>query len=396
MPYNHVMSLTSLWISQKGELASKHIQAMVGLAGDGKLRDGSNASEEFREFLTNVPSSMLARYANECLGEDKFLEASSALQDVINEVGRRLGFTVQNGLYRGKVNEIGNDGLWHSDDTSAIILEVKTTAAYTIDLDTLANYRKKLATENKIDLEKSSILIVVGRNEKTDSLEAQVRGSRHAWDIRLISVDMLLRLVTVKEDLETPQTVQKIRQILRPKEYTKVDEIIDLVFSAAKDVKEEEKIQEELEPAEEGEKKFTPVNFREACITRLQPQLKTVLIKRTAAFFSSSDEQVGVICLNSRKHEQGTHSKYWFAFHPHQKEAIAKYPHGYVAFGCGSADLIVLIPAKEFVIWLERFWITELEDHFYWHVRIVGDKTKLTMDTKAGFGPIDVTQYLVK
>ena len=391
------MSLSSVWKLQKGEFALKPIQAMIGLAGDdGKLRDGSKASEEFREFLTNVPSSMLARYANECLGEEKFLEASSALQDVINEVGRRLGFKVQNGLYRGKVNEIGNDGLWHSDDASAIILEVKTTAAYTIDLETLANYRKKLANEKKIELEKSSILIVVGRSEKTDSLEAQVRGSRHAWDIRLISVEMLMRLVTVKEDLETPEALKKIRQILQPKEYTKVDGIIDLVFSAAKEVKEEGKLQIESEPPDEGEKKFTPVNFREACITKLQAQLKTVLIKRTAALFSSSDEKIGVICLNSRRHEQGKHSKYWFAFHPHQKETIAKHPQGYIAFGCGSADLIVFIPAKEFVLWLERFWTTELEDRFYWHVRIVGDKTKLTMDTKAGFEAIDVTQYLVK
>jgi hypothetical protein len=39
---------------------------------------------------------------------------------------------------------------------------------------------------------------------------------------------------------------------------------------------------------------------------------------------------------------------------------------------------------------------TELEDRFYWHVRIVGDKSKLTMDAKAGFQPIDVPQYLVK
>jgi hypothetical protein len=107
---------------------------MIGLAGDGKLRDGSKASEEFREFLTNVPSIMLGRYANECLGAEKFSEASAALQDVINEVGRRLGFKVQNGLYRGKVNEIGNDGLWHSDDSSAIILETKTTDTYTIEL----------------------------------------------------------------------------------------------------------------------------------------------------------------------------------------------------------------------------------------------------------------------
>jgi hypothetical protein len=368
---------------------------MVGLAGDGKLRDGGKASEEFMEFLTNVPSSMLARYGNECLSSEKFSEASAVLQDVINEVGRRLGFKVQNGLYRGKVNEIGNDGLWHSDEPWAIILEVKTTDAYTIDLDTLVNYRKKLATEKKFELERSSILIVVGRNE-TDSLEAQVRGSRHAWDIRLISVDALLRLVTVKEELEDPQVVRKIRQILRPKEYTKVDEIIDLVFSAAKDVKEEEEIEEEIETKGKGEKKFTPVNFREACITRLQAHLKTVLIKRSAALFSSADETVGVICLNSRKHEQGKHSKYWFAFHPHQKETIAKYRQGYVAFGCGSAEMIVAIPSKEFVGWLDRFSKTELEDRFYWHVRIVADKAEFYIDTKAGYEALDVTKYFLK
>lgn len=368
---------------------------MVGLAGDGKLRDGGKASEEFREFLTNVPSSLLARYANECLGSEKFPEGSAALQDVINEVGRRLGSKVQNGLYRGKVNEIGNDGLWRADDDWAIILEVKTTDAYTIDLATLANYRKKLAAEKKIDLENSSILIVVGRNE-TDSLEAQVRGSRHAWDIRLISIDALLRLVTVKEELEDPQVVQKIRQILRPKEYTKVDEIIDLVFSAAKDVKEEEKLQHEIETPEGEGKKFAPVNFREACITRLQAHLKTVLIKRSAALFSSADEKVGVICLNSRKHEQGKHSKYWFAFHPHQKDTITKYQHGYVAFGCGNAETIITIPAAEFVGWLDRFWMTELEDRFYWHVRIVGDKAKFVIDTKAGYEALDVTQFYMK
>jgi hypothetical protein len=176
------MLLASLWKSEKDEVAVKHIQAIVGLAGDGKLRDDNKTSEEFREFLTTIPSDMLVKYANECLGPEKFPEGGCALQDVINEVGRRLGFKVQNGLYRGKVNEIGNDGLWKSDDGSSIILETKTTDAYTINLETLADYRKKLAAEKQIELEKSSILIVVGRNE-TDSLEAQVRGSRHAWDI---------------------------------------------------------------------------------------------------------------------------------------------------------------------------------------------------------------------
>jgi hypothetical protein len=392
------MSLTSVWKLQKGELASKPIQAMIGLAGDdGKLRDGNKASEEFREFLTNVPSEMLSRYANECLGEEKFSEASSALQDVINEVGRRLGFKVQNGLYRGKVNEIGNDGLWHSADNSAIILEVKTTTAYSIDLDTLANYRKKLALDGKIELEKSSILIVVGRAERTDSLEAQVRGSRHAWDIRLISVEMLMRLVTVKEDLETPQALHKIQQILRPKEYTNVDAIIDLVFSAAEDAKEEEKFQEEIEPANEGEKKLAPVNFREACMVRIQEQLNIVLVKRSAGLYSSADDKkIAVACLNSRQYDKGARLGYWFGFHRHQKETLEGYNSGLIAFGCGSANSILLIPVKDFTIWLNDLNTTEGEDRFYWHVHLRESNGKFTMRLKGGKQPVDLTKYLIK
>jgi len=57
----------------------------------------------------------------------------------------------------------------------------------------LAQYRSRLVEEGKIDREKSSLLIVVGRQE-TGDLEAQIRGSRHAWDIRLLSADSLLKL----------------------------------------------------------------------------------------------------------------------------------------------------------------------------------------------------------
>jgi hypothetical protein len=387
------MLLESLWKSEKDELAVKHVQAIVGLAGDGKLRDGNKASAEFCGFLTTIPSDMLAKYANECLGSEKFPEAGCALQDVINEVGRRLGFKVQNGLYRGKINEIGNDGLWKSDDGSSIILETKTTDAYTINLDTLADYRKKLAAEKQIELEKSSILIVVGRNE-TDSLEAQVRGSRHAWDIRLISVEALLRLMSVKENLETPQAVQKIRHILRPKEYTKVDEIIDLVFSAAKDVREDENVQHEIEP-EEGEKKMAPVNFREACIARIQEQLDLLLIKRSAGLYSTTDEKSAVICLNSRKYDKGKYPGYWFGFHRHQKETLESYKSGRVAFGCGSAETILVIPIQDLVVWLNDLNTTEMDDRFYWHVQLREEKGKFMLRRKGGKSPVDVSKYLL-
>ena len=83
------------------------------------------------------------------------------------------------------------------------------------------------------------MLIVVGRQD-TGDLEAQIRGSRHAWDIRLISVDSLLRLLAVKESVESPETDKRIGAILVPREYTRVDDIIDLVFAAAADVVEDD------------------------------------------------------------------------------------------------------------------------------------------------------------
>jgi hypothetical protein len=174
------MALTSFWLSSEKELATKHIQAMVGLAGEGRLRDASPAALEFREFLSVVPLAQLSRYATECLGDEKFGDGGRALQDIINEVGRRLGFSVENGLYQGKSGSVGFDGLWSSKDGTSIIVEVKTTDTYSIDLDTLANYRRALIDGGKVGGGSSSILIVVGRAH-TGSWKAQVRGSRHAW-----------------------------------------------------------------------------------------------------------------------------------------------------------------------------------------------------------------------
>src|SRR5580658_8981939 len=101
-----VMALTELWKTAQNEIAEKHIQQVIGFAGDGKLRDGGTASKEFRGFLTLVPSHFLVRYAGECLN-DKFEGSGFALQDIINEVGKRLGFRVEQGRYRGTPGEIG-------------------------------------------------------------------------------------------------------------------------------------------------------------------------------------------------------------------------------------------------------------------------------------------------
>ena len=68
------------------------------------------------------------------------------------------------------------------------VIEVKTTSAYQLRLDTIAKYRLTLVEQGQLSEEQSSILIVVGRDDTSD-LEAQIRGFGYAWDIRLISVE---------------------------------------------------------------------------------------------------------------------------------------------------------------------------------------------------------------
>ncbi|MDX1563655.1 MAG: putative Ig domain-containing protein, partial [Gammaproteobacteria bacterium] len=48
--------------------------------------------------------------------ESSFSNSGLALQDIVNEVARRLGFDVEPGRYRGKKGEIGFDGLWRSPE----------------------------------------------------------------------------------------------------------------------------------------------------------------------------------------------------------------------------------------------------------------------------------------
>ena len=93
------MSLLDLWTKSRSEIEKKQVQQIIAIAGSGKLLDGNDASGEFRDLLAQLPSSILQRYTDECLS-NKFDGNGFALQDVINQVGRRLGFQVVDGRYR--------------------------------------------------------------------------------------------------------------------------------------------------------------------------------------------------------------------------------------------------------------------------------------------------------
>ncbi len=392
------MALVDLWNSSKTELANKHLKQIIAIAGDGKLLDGNDASKELRALFRLVPSEKLSSYGHECL-DNSFDSSGLALQDIINEVGRRLGYLVEDGLYRGKKGVSGHDGLWTLKNGRKILIEVKTTDAYAIDLNVILEYRKKLIKENQLVQDDSSILMVVGR-KNTGALEAQIRGSRYAWDIRIISVDALLRLMRLKETLDDPNTLSKISEILVPKEYTRVDEIIDLVFTAAEEIAkpDEEDLDDDAgqmngDLGYKEKPKFTPVSFHDKCALRIESAFSVSLIRETRSLYKDPQGGTRFQIAISKSHKNAS---YWFAFHPYQKKLLEEAPEAYVALGCGSENKIFLIPLQVIAEHLDKTWTTELEDRMYWHVRIKESNDECYWMLRKGVQNLPLTQFLMQ
>jgi hypothetical protein len=395
-------SILSIYQTNKSALDGKTVAQILAFTGDGKLKDNSKTSNDFREFLSEIPSQLIKQFADNCLSES-FTDSGLALQDIINQIGTRLSYSITNGLYRGNQNDIGFDGIWKSKDGHSIVVEVKTTDAYRINLDTVAQYRSRLIEEGIIDKEKSSILIVVGRQD-TGDLEAQIRGSRHAWDIRLLSTDSLLKLLSLKETLNDTKTIQQITELLKPREFTRIDRLIELIFVASQDLQIETPTEDEIEEAasEKKTRKFSderpsPVNFYEACFMKVQDMLGVNLVKQTRVSYSNQDKSTALICAVSKEYEQGQFTKFWFAFHPHQQEFLNEFQNSYVAFGCGKPEDTLLIPFKEFEPFLQNCGTTENEERMYWHIVIhYREKKYLIGQPGQGRGSMtDITKYRV-
>jgi hypothetical protein len=330
-------TLLDIWISQKEFFESKSIEQVISIAGDGNLCDGNKTSNQLRELLANIPANNLVRYINECLN-NSFKQGGLVLQDLINEIGRRLGFSVEAGYYRGGGSRIGFDGLWKAKDDYSFVIEVKTTDAYQINLDTQAQYRQRLIDEQRIEEKKSSILIVVGRKD-TGGLEAQTRGSRHAWEIRIISVGALLKLMWVKENLSDAGTVAQIQEILKPLEYTRVDRLIDIIFTTSEDLQSDEadRVLEIEESNGSTRTQSTPVNYHEECVSRISEHLATPLIKHGKCTYTNSDQSVRVLCIISKEYQRTEEIRYWFAFQPRQKDFLNE----------GDKSFIALVAAQQ-------------------------------------------------
>lgn len=380
----------------------KNIGQVVAFCGDGKLKDNSPCSEELRQFLAEQNEEQLATHARFCL-DNSFDKSGYVLQDIVNEIGRRLGYSVTNGRYQGTKSDAGHDGLWMDGSHDHLIVEVKTTDAYRINLDTVCAYPEKMLASGKAIPGTFHTLIVVGRQD-TGDLEAQVRGSRHAWNVRLISVDALIKLMFVKAVAASDFLLDKIRRVLLPFEYTRVDNIVDLVFEAqqekdftnaaeadAEDTAELDDSQTEAKAVEPQKSNVQVINEKRLLIAdaffKLHQATSFSQEKRRPLFASIDGELTACVAV-SKKYNLD-HQPYWYACHPDWLEHIKKGKEGFFVLGCMDREEAYALPRDLVISNLSNLNMTNNDKRHYWHIALKIDngalgwhlpKLKNTMD----------------
>ena len=296
---------------------------------------------------------------------------------------------MESGLYQGKSNAIGFDGPWADSNGHTIVAEVKTTDAYRINLDILAGYREELIATGRINKASSSI-IIVGRQD-TGDLEAQVRGSKHAWTTRIISADALAKLVSLKENAEL-DSVSKIHDLLIPFEYTRLDKIIEIAFTVAEDATSAAEIEQtpdvdgmqvaRTEIAKHPELSDSRVPYSPTpkdILSRIREQIVAALslkyspfVKKSRALYWTADKLTRAAITISKEYASGN---FWYAYHPDWDEFLSEGSVGLFVLGCVGRHEAFAVPFD----WIHKrigfLNVTERESGSHFHIHLYPDAT---------------------
>jgi hypothetical protein len=170
------------------------ILRLVGVLDDSAGNDPPRL--RFREYLKSSLTELGAvRDAVQTCVTNSGPQYARALQDLVNHIGTLMGFDVEFGRYAGVVGQIGHDGLWRSGE-NVLVLETKTTDAYTINTATLLNYINSLRSEGTISAADRVIGIYV--YAKTDphvkQLEHAIIAEKRTQELRVASAEAILSL----------------------------------------------------------------------------------------------------------------------------------------------------------------------------------------------------------
>ena len=261
----------------------------------------------------------------------------------------------------------------------AIIVEVKTTDVYNVRLEEVAGYRAALIRDSRVP-PGASTLFVVGRKD-TGALEAQICGSRYAWDMRVVGVDSLSKLMRVKLKSTEDATVRQIRELLRPFEYTRVDRIIDVVFDTATDLEQADEPAatngtdrpSDLVSGNATQARTDPDALdamRDRLVGALQRIFGIPLIRRRRALYESADGRKRACVTISKRYERD-YQPYWYGYQLAWHEFLKQADSAMLVLGCMDRDEAFMIPITVIGGFLPKLNRTVREGgRSYWHIVI--------------------------
>jgi len=203
--------------------------------------------------------------------------------------------------------------------------------------------------------------------------ELQVRGSKHAWTVRMISADALAKLVALKENSEL-DSVGKIHELLIPFEYTKLDKIIEIAFTVAEDataaLKEEqagesETLPSETEAAKQHHTSPEAISLLRSNIVRSLSSAYPPLVKKSRALYWSADKTLRVAVTISKQYGDGG---YWYAYHSDWDSFLGEASQGLYVLGCIGRDEAYMLPYQWIHSRIGYLNVTEREDNAHFHI----------------------------
>jgi hypothetical protein len=248
---------------------------------------------------------------------------------------------------------------------------------------------------------------VLGRDDNDSRpLEAQVRGSKHAWTTRIVGVEALVKLMEINLSTQSEEVLEKIHTILQPFDYTRIDKIVDVVFTTAEDIERdrEEPVastpEEIVSPKDARTLDKTPQGEIEEKKRRLVDRLATkttvLLQKKRHSMYADKDNKVHAVIAISKRYED-SEIRYWYAYHAEpQRKFLSEGKDGYMVFGMADADDAFAIPFNL----LEKHWsefsaTTRKNGKEYKHIYIVKKESRWYLRVRRAGTEMPLDQYSI-
>ncbi|MDC0398686.1 hypothetical protein OAN59_03205 [Alphaproteobacteria bacterium] len=275
-----------------------------------------------------------------------------------------------------------------------------------MNLNTIMDYGEKLERDGKSSLSIYG-LIVVGRGD-TGDLEAQIRGSKHAWNMRLISIEALSRLLFLKTELEDETFSYKVNQILKPIEYTRVDEIIGILFDT-------HHAMEKINIAEVNDEDIAPDSDEHDISSKRNDDRKEIALLKNKIIhvFSGNREQnykkekgsafidefnkTYVTCSISKRHPIKRSYPYWYALRRKHLRRMREVGTGYFIFGFMDREEAYAIPLNIIEENLDYLRFTDNgEKDFYWHIDLIPMSNGMVMRLSSRDDNLNIDNFSFK